>query len=87
MCNKFENLHSSLFKKHNHFKLNKDIDILFTGYCQEKNHPNKLEYFCKDHNQLGYSKCIAKLNKKGDDQHKDCNVCEIELVKDEKRIN
>ena len=85
MCNKCENLHSSLFKKHNFFKLNKDIDILFTGFCQEKNHPNKLEYFCKDHNQLCCSTCIAKLNKKGDGQHKDCNVCEIELIKEEKK--
>ena len=85
MCNKCENLHSSLFKKHNYFKLNKDIDILFTGFCQEKNHPNKLEYFCKDHNQLCCSTCIAKLNKKGDGQHKDCNVCEIELIKEEKK--
>ena len=77
MCNKCENLHSSLFKKHNYFKLNKYIDILFTGFCPEKNHPNKLEYFCKDHNQLCCSTCIAKLNKKGDGQHKDCEVCEI----------
>ena len=27
---------------------------------------------------------IAKLNKKGDGQHKDCDVCEIELIKEEK---
>ena len=85
MCNKCENLHSSLFKNHNTLKVNKDIDILFTGFCNEKNHPNKLEYFCKNHNQLCCSTCIAKLNKKGDGQHKDCNVCEIENIKEEKK--
>ena len=84
MCNKCENIHSSFFKNHQFYKLNKEEEI-FTGYCQEKNHPNKLEYFCKDHNQLCCSTCIAKLNEKGDGQHKDCNVCSIEKIKEEKK--
>ena len=46
MCNKCTNTHSSFFKNHNSYKFNKDEEI-FTGFCQEKNHPNKLEYFCK----------------------------------------
>ena len=84
MCNKCENHHSPLHKNHQTYKLNKE-DEIFTGYCQEKNHPIKLEYFCKDHNQLCCGLCLCKLNKKGDGQHKDCNVCEIELIKDEKK--
>ena len=51
MCNKCDNTHSSFIKIHHTIKLNKDEEI-FTGYCKEKNHPNKLEYFCKDHNKL-----------------------------------
>ena len=84
MCNKCQNLHTPLFKSHHSYNLNKGGEI-FTGFCKEKNHPNKLEYYCKDHNQLCCSVCIAKLNIKGDGQHKDCNVCGIENIKDEKK--
>ena len=84
MCNKCDNTHSSFFKKHHTIKLNKDEEI-FTGYCKEKNHPMKLEYYCKNHNQLCCSVCLCKLNKKGDGQHKDCEVCEIQDIKNEKR--
>ena len=81
---KCENKHSSFFKKHHTFKLNKDEEI-FTGYCKERNHPNKLEYYCKNHNQLCCSNCIAKINKKGDGQHKDCEIFVIQDIKDEKK--
>ena len=84
MCNKCENYHSPLFVNHHPYQLNKEEEI-FTGYCQEKNHPNKLEYYCKNHNQLCCAACIAKLTKKGDGQHKDCEVCYIEDIKDEKK--
>ena len=83
MCNKCENYHKPFFKNHNIYKLNNEEEI-FTGFCNEKEHPLKLEYYCKNHNQLCCSACIAKLNKKGDGQHKDCEVCEIELIKEEK---
>ena len=86
MCNKCEKIHSTLFKNHHPYQLNKDEDI-FTGYCQEENHPNKLIYFCKDHNQLCCANCLCKLNKNGDGQHKDCNVSSIEDIKEEKKIN
>ena len=105
MCNKCENLHSSLFKKHNYFKLNKDIDILFTvfcqeknhsnklikdneiftGICKEKNHPMKLEFFCRNHNQLCCVACLCKIKAKGYGAHKDCDVYEMEKIKDEKK--
>ncbi len=31
------------------------------------------------------SACLSKLNKEGDGQHKDCDVCYIEEIKDEKK--
>ena len=84
MCNKCQNLHAALFKSHHPNNLNKE-DEIFSGYCKEKNHPNKLQYFCKDHNQLCCANCLCKLDIKGDGKHKDCNVCDIESVKDEKK--
>ena len=83
MCNKCENLHSTLFKKHNILKLNNEDDM-FTGYCKEKDH-YKLKYFCKDHNQLCCVACIAKINIRGDGQHKDRNICDIDDIKEEKK--
>ena len=85
MCNKCDTLHSSLLKNnHHHYKLNKEGEI-FTGFCNEKEHQNKLNYFCKNHNKLCCVACIAKLNEKGEGQHKDCDVCYIENIKEEKR--
>ena len=84
LCNKCENHHSAFLKNHRAHDLNKDNE-LFTGICKEKNHPIKLEYFCKDHNQLCCAVCIAKLNERGEGQHKDCNVCYIDKIKDEKK--
>ena len=87
MCNKCENYHSSFLKNvHHTFNLNR-LDEIFTGFCKEKNHPNKLKYFCKNHNKLCCGLCIAKLNQEGDGQHKDCNVCYIENIKNEKKNN
>ena len=84
MCNKCEKTHSSFIKSHHPYQLKSDEDI-FTGFCQEKNHTNKLQYFCKTHNQLCCSACISKLNKKGDGQHKDCDLCYLEDIKEEKK--
>ena len=84
MCNKCEKHHSPLFKNHQPYKLNKDEEI-FTGFCKEKNHPNKLEFYCKDHNQLCCGLCLCKISSKGYGVHKDCNVYELEKIKQEKR--
>ena len=85
MCNKCQNYHSSpLFKSHHPYNLNKEAEI-FNGFCKEKNHPNKLDFFCKEHNQLCCAACIAKLNENGNGQHKDCDVCNIQNIKDEKK--
>ena len=84
MCNKCKNIHLSFFKNHQPYKFNKDEEI-FTGFCKEKNHSMKLEFFCKDHNQLCCAACIAKLKEKGCGLHKDCEVCILENIKDEKK--
>jgi len=83
MCNKCENIHSSFFKNHHSYNLNKEEDI-FIGICKEKNH-YELKYFCKTHNQLCCSACLCKLNKKGEGQHKDCDVCYIDNIEDDKK--
>ena len=84
MCNKCLNIHTSFFKNHNTYNINKDEEI-FTGFCQEKNHSMKLEYYCKIHNKLCCAACLCKVNKKGDGQHKDCDVCIIQDIKEEKK--
>ena len=52
MCLKWETIYSSLCIKHNVFKLGKDLKDIFTGYYKIENHNNKLQYFCRDNNQL-----------------------------------
>ena len=83
MCNKCDNFHSSLFKNHHPNNLENEEEI-FTGICKEKNH-YKLKYYCKNHNKLCCGLCIAKLNEEGEGQHKDCEVCYIEKIKEEKK--
>ena len=85
MCNKCEKFHSNIFKKHLKILLGKDKTEIFTGLCQEKDHSNKLLFFCKSHNKLSCSSCLCKIKKKGFGQHKDCDVCEIEDIKEEKK--
>ena len=87
MCNKCEKLHSELFQNHNQIKLEKGKDIkeIFTGFCKEKCHKAKLNYFCKKHNELCCAECIAKLKGKESGQHSDCDVCFIEDIENEKR--
>jgi len=85
MCNKCENFHSKLLENHQTFKIEKDIEDVFLGICKEENHQIKLEYFCKSHNQLCCAACIAKIKKNGNGKHKDCDVCLIEDIKDEKK--
>ena len=85
MCNKCENLHSKLFKNHQTYKLEKDLNEIFTGFCKYKNHKDELEFFCKDHNELCCTACISKIKKEGKGQHTDCNVCLIEEIINEKK--
>ena len=85
MCNKCENFHVKLFPNHQTFNSDKDINEIFTGFCKEKGHPIKLEFFCKNHNKLCCGVCIAKIQKENIGKHKDCNVCTIEEIKEEKK--
>ena len=87
MCNKCLNYHKGLFEIHHLINADENITNIFNGYCTEKNHPNKLNYFCKNHNKLCCAACIAKINEKGDGQHKECNVCIIENIVEEKKNN
>ena len=85
ICNKCEKLHSELFLNHHLFNLGENIDELFTGFCKIKNHQNQLDYFCKTHNELCCANCITKIKSKGNGQHTDCNICNIEDIIDEKK--
>ena len=86
MCNKCSLYHKGLFENHYLINLNNEnIENIFTGFCQELNHPNKLNYFCKSHNKLCCANCIVKIVQKGDGQHKDCDVCTIEDISEEKK--
>ena len=88
MCNKCETTHENFIKEnHKIYKLENDINDIFTGFCKKEKHPNQLIYFCKTHNELCCANCIAKIDEKGDGQHKDCDICIIEKIKDSKMSN
>ena len=84
ICNKCEIIHSNLFKNHQSFIIEKDISDIFTGFCKEEKHHCELEFFCKTHNQLCCAACLCKIKKKEIGKHKDCDVCLIEDIRDEK---
>ena len=65
MCNKCEVIHSKLCQNHQIFKLDKNLNEIFTGYCQEKNHNEKLEFYCKSHSKLCCASCLCKIKDKG----------------------
>ena len=87
MCNKCDKLHSELFQDHNQFKLENNIDItkIFTGFCKEANHPDKLKYFCKTHNVLCCAECITKIKTQESGQHSDCKICTIKDIENDKK--
>ena len=68
-------------------KIIKEINTedIFIGICNEENHVKELLYFCKYHNQLCCVKCIVKIKRKNNGQHKDCNVSLIEDIEEEKK--
>ena len=84
MCKKCKIFHSNLFSNHQNFIFQEVDKEIFTGFCKEENHNIQLEYFCKIHNQLCCAACIAKITRGKNGNHKDCEVCVIEDVKDEK---
>ena len=85
LCNKCDNYHKNLFKNHNKYHIDKDTKDIFIDICMEISHPNKLEFYCKDHNVLCCVACIAKIEGKGYGQHRNCDICFIENIKEEKK--
>ena len=73
MCNKCEIFHSKLFHLHHSYKLDKNLNDVFTGFCKEENH---IKLCC--------GLCICKIKDEINGQHKDCDVCKIKDIKDEK---
>ena len=86
MCNKCDNFHKNLFQFHISYNINNNVNEIFTGYCKEKGHNNKIEYFCKVHNQLCCDACIIKIKVEGKGQHKDCDICLLKEIKNSKKI-
>ena len=87
MCNQCEQFHSDLLGNHNKYDLIKEKNNFFSGFCQEEKHKMELNYFCRNHNQLCCAACICKIKNKEDGQHADCEVCEINQIKEEKKSN
>ena len=84
LCNKCINSHAGLFDDHPIYNLDK-IAQSFSGFCKEENHNIKLNYFCKNHNQLCCGLCVSKINGKGNGKHSNCDICFIEDIKEEKK--
>ena len=87
LCNKCDKFHSGLFLNHHSYSLDKEPKDIFTGLCKIENHQKQLEYFCKEHNELCCACCITKIKSKGNGQHTDCNICNIEDIYEEKKNN
>ena len=85
MCSKCLNYHNGLFENHQQYNIDKNNDDIFIDICKENGHEKKLEFFCKNHNELCCGLCISKLNENGYGQHKDCDVCSIKDIKEEKK--
>jgi len=85
LCNKCLNFHSVLHENHTLYNLDKDLNNIFTDICKYENHLYKLEFYCKNHNELCCLACICKIIKEGYNQHKDCEVCEIKDIENEKK--
>ena len=86
MCNKCIMHHTGLFDNHQQYNIDKSIKDIFTGYCKEINHFNKLEFYCKTHCKLCCVACISKIRNNFYGQHKDCDICAVEDIKEEKKM-
>ena len=84
MCNKCSIYHSGLLENHHQYNI-KEIKDKFVNICKEENHSNKLELFCKNHNQLCCIGCSIKIKGHGYGQHCNCDICFIEDIKEEKK--
>ena len=84
ICNKCEKFHSILLKNHQIINFENNNEEIFSGFCSEKGHQNKLEYFCNIHNKLCCIICISS-SKFNIGIHNNCNVCLLKDIKNEKR--
>ena len=87
LCNKCSNNHIDILENHLVYNLDNNTPEIFVDICNEPNHKNKLEFYCKSHNKLCCAACLSRIKGKGNGQHFNCNVCLIEEIKDEKKIN
>ena len=87
LCNKCEKMHADLLQSHITYHLNINENDIFTDICKEKSHNSLLQFFCKTHNQLCCASCITTIKDQDFGQHRDCNVCLIKEIKDEKKNN
>ncbi len=85
LCNKCQNLHSELLDDHHLYNIDKDINSLFTGFCNKNKHYNQLQFYCKNHNELCCAACLCKIKGEEFGQHKDCTVMPISEIKEEKK--
>ena len=85
LCNKCLNHHKELFENHQLINLDKNNNEIFIDLCKKIGHEKKFEFFCKTHNELCCIGCITKIQEKGYGQHKDCDICIIENIKEEKK--
>ena len=83
-CNKCKNFHQGFFDNHHLYNIDNDKEI-FIDICKEKNHSKQLEFYCKNHNQLCCVACFSKIEAKGYGKHKNCDICIIEEIKEEKK--
>ena len=85
MCNKCESIHSKLFSNHQSFIIKNNSEDCFTGLCKEENHHNlELEFYCKTHNQLCCIAFLCKVKKNSIGKHSECEICDIEEIKNDK---
>ena len=85
MCNRCIETHSKLVESHIIYKIDKDDQDIFTGYCKEKDHLELFKFYCKNHNKLCCSSCICKIKNKEFGLHTDSDVCFIKDIKEEKK--
>ena len=84
MCETCLQIHQDLYT-HNQINISENQSEIFTGICKEKNHINNLDFFCKTHNKLCCLACVSNINKNGYGQHKNCDICIIEDIQEEKK--
>ena len=85
MCQKCESFHSKLLSEHKIYDIDKiNSEDISQQFCKQEKHNLELQYFCRNHNILCCAKCITKIRNKENGIHKDCNVCTIEEIKNEK---